>query len=55
MAYTYEDVRRDAEEYLEWARQKDREQFIKYVEWLRGNREYIKRSGQYEAHRRLER
>ena len=31
MAYTGEDVRREAEEYREWARQRDREQFKETV------------------------
>lgn len=44
MAYTSEDLRKDAEAYREWARQKDREQFTQYIEWVRSNREYIKRS-----------
>ena len=48
MSYTSEDVRKTAEEYREWARKKDREQFTQYIAWLRGNREYIKRSSTYE-------
>ena len=48
MAFTGEDVRRMAEEYREEARREDRKQFLQYIAWLRSNREYIKRSSQYE-------
>lgn len=43
MSYTSEDVRREADEYREWARQKDREQLKRYLAWIRENRQYIKK------------
>jgi hypothetical protein len=49
MSYTSEDLRRDKEEYREWARQKDSEQITAYMNWLREHREYIKRSSQHES------
>lgn len=48
MSYTSEDLRRDAEEYREWARQKDREQFTAYMAWLRDHRQYIKKGKENE-------
>lgn len=48
MKYTSEDVRRDAEEYREWARERDREQFVAYINWLRDHRQYIKKEQESE-------
>lgn len=43
MSYTGKDVQREANEYNAWAKEQDRKQFLAYMEWLRNNREYIKR------------
>jgi hypothetical protein len=48
MSYTSEDLRRDAEEYQEWARERDREQFVAYMNWLREHRQYIKKGQENE-------
>lgn len=48
MSYTSNDVERTKESYQEWARTRDREQFLEYVAWLRANSEYLKRSRQHE-------
>lgn len=43
MSYTSTDVAREAREYKEWAKQRDREQFVEYMAWLRANAQRIKR------------
>jgi hypothetical protein len=49
MAYTSEDLRKDKEDYKAWAKPRDREQFLEYVEWLRNNRGHLKRSREHES------
>lgn len=44
MRYTSEDLTRDKEEYQAASRNEDRSQFLKYVDWLRANKEYLQRN-----------
>jgi hypothetical protein len=48
MSYTSEDVTRVKEEYQAESRLEDRDQFLRYVAWLRENKEYLQRNRQYE-------
>lgn len=41
--FNTDELRREVEEYQEWAREKDREQFQNYIKWLKENRQYIKK------------
>lgn len=54
MSYTGDDVRREVEEYQAWARERDREQFLDYMKWLRDNAQRIrKEEGIYESELRI--
>lgn len=54
MSYTGNEVRREAEQYQAWAKQRDREQFLAYVRWIRDNHQRIrKEEGIYESECRM--
>ena len=43
MKYTSENVRREAEAYRKWAKERDKEQYMKRLDFIRKNHGYLKR------------
>lgn len=54
MSYTVQDLQRESAEYKAWAKERDRQQFLEYMQWLRENIQRIhKEEGIYESECRV--